>query len=221
LPRTFKKPLKKKPRKKQAPRRPRVPEKVKIKGTNPHILEGYKALDHLWSKGLKPQGLKLHFYLTWYTFANANGTLMAKLCGIHRNDIFYIFEGATGSTNTLRYRVLWEKIKTKNPKKDFFFRYAKFYDLAVGKISLSLFQHQALTNLWLIGFPWKVLRVHYVLWALRIGHNYWDISKFLGVDMRTLHRIRFEGANKKSKAWFWLKPLKPRAEDWYPYRKNW
>lgn len=221
MPRRLKKTNKKKLRQGRPANVPFVPEKVKIQRTTRDILKGYKALDQLWSKGLKPKDLKFHFYLTWYAYAKGNGTLMAKMCGFHRNVMFYIFKSANGSTNTLRYRVLWEKIKTQYPNKDFFYRYLKFYVLTGGKANLNLSQHTTLTNLWLVGFPFSVLRSHYLLWAVRQRKDSHEIAKMMGKNYRSVLRFKQHALRPGSIDRKWLKPLKSKYEEWYPTRKNW
>ena len=221
MPPRLKKTNKKKLRQGRPANVPFVPEKVKIQRTTRDILEGYKALDQLWSKDLKPQDLKFHFYLTWYAYANGFVMQMAKLCGIHRNVIFYIFKDLEGSSKTIGYRFLWENIKIKYPSKDFFYRFFKFYILAGGKAGLNLSQHLALTNLWLMGFPFSVLRSHYLLWAVRQGKDSHEIDKMMGKSYRSVARFKKHVLRPGSVDQKWLKLLKSKYEEWYPNRKNW
>ena len=156
-----------------------------------------------------PQDLKLHFYLTWFARANGNASEMAQLVKIHRNQVLLMFAELRGTRRTFKLRKGWEKLRKKFPKKDFFYRFLKFYASFGRKPNLLLYQHNSLINLWLMGFPFKVLRAHFVLWAFRNGWTKEVIMKRFRFDKRTLHRIRFEGADKKSRAGYWLKPLNP------------
>lgn len=221
MPPRLKKTNKKKLRQGRPANVPFVPEKVKFQRTTRDILKGYKALDQLWSKGLKPKDLKLHFFMSWLARSNGNASVMAQMCGIHRNQVLLMFGELRGSRRTFKLRKTWEKLRVKYPKKDFFYRFLKFYVSSKGKPNLFLYQHTALVNLWLMGFPFKVLKAHYVLWAFRKGITKEEVSKRFCRDKRSLHRLRFEAANKKSKAYIWLRPLKPKYEEWYPHRKNW
>ena len=116
---------------------------------------------------------------------------------------------------------LRKNIKIKYPSKDFFYRFLKFYILAGGKAGLNLSQHLTLTNLWLMDFPFSVLRSHYLLWAVRQGKDSHEIAKMMSKNYRSVLRFKQHALRPGSIDQKWLKPLKSKYEEWYPNRKNW
>ena len=170
----------------------------------------------LWDKGLLPDDLEKHFYLTWFAFKNGNVVQLAKGAGIHRNTAITKFQQNWGPKFTHGFRRLWRKIKSSYSRKDLPEQIFQFYKKVGKRPAFSKFQSKGLVWLWLSGLPWKTLRTHYAIWAIRNGETRAEISKRLGISGRTFHRIRIQGAWKGGLAHKWLLPLRPKESEWYP-----
>ncbi len=178
--------------------------------------KGLAPLGRIWARGIKPHDLRFHYWTTWFSRANGNATVMSRLCGYHRNHVRAIIGILRGSKKTYRFRVKWLSLARKYPKKPFADRVGLLYSAIGGRPTLSANENSGLVSLWFSGFPFKVLRAHYVLWASRKGISRKEVCRRFGFHPRTLHRIRFEAVKKNSRTARWLEPMKPSRADWYP-----
>ncbi len=186
------------------------------KGKGGALRNGFKVLDRLWSKGLTPKDLKFHFYFTWFAQTNGYVTAMARITGFHRNKILYVFKALVGTPKTYRFRAKWNSLCKKKPVWPFPLMVLELYKFAGGRPRLNIPENRVLVDFWLTGFPYKLLRSHYVLWSFRRGMGWDEVIKRLRFNLRTLHRIRFAAVKRGSPAWKWLQPLNPSIGDWYP-----
>lgn len=181
---------------------------AKIKPAKKGLMVGLKTLQGLWQKGLMPDDLRKHIFLTWFAFANGNVVRQSKITGWHRNSIIVLFQKERIGSKTFKFRNLWKKIKTIDQKRSFDSLFYLFYKKAVKSPSFTQSESKALVNLWLMGFPQKVLRTHYVLCEFENGWTWERIARKLDVDPRTISRIRFVASKRGSLAERWLYPLK-------------
>jgi hypothetical protein len=181
---------------------------AKTKSSGKELQAGLKTLQGLWKKGFMPNDLRKHIFLTWFVFANGNVVRQSKITGWHRNSIIVLFQKERIGSKTFKFRNLWKKIKAKNQKRSFDSLFYLFYKKAVKTPSLTPSESKALVNLWLMGFPLKALRTHYVFCALEDGLTWERIARKLDVHPRTLSRIRFVASKRGSLAATWLYPLK-------------
>lgn len=194
----------------------RVNLKTKISKTD--LLRSLKCLNNLWQKGLKPEDLNKHYFLTWMAVTNGIIARQAKALHMHRNSIIGICGKIGLGTRTYRFRRIWLKVLKKAPNKPFHLQVHILYRKVVKTPSLKPIENRNLVRLWLMGFPLKVLLAHFVLWAFRKGYTRLETAKKLGTTRRTLNRLIVYGSTHKSSARIWFTPLKPRRKDWRP---NW
>jgi len=174
-------------------------------------------MGNLWKRGLVPADLEKHFYLTWFAYWNGNVFRWAKASGIHRNTLILIFQEKLRKSSTIQLRELWFRIQSQSSKKGFADRLHAFYQKVASAPRFTKAESEGLSNLWLMGFPFKLLRIHYVLWAAREGLNKPEMMKKLGLGVRSLARIKASGGKPGSPAWKWFAPLKPTINDWYEF----
>ena len=186
--------------------------------TPAQLTQGFRVLESLWTSGLQPKDLRPQYFLTFFARWAGNATFMARSVGLNRNRVREIFGELSIATRTFPLRSLWLGLRDRYPKKPFLFRFLKFYAALGAKPALAPEQHQTLIRLWLMGFPFKILRAHYVFWAIQKGMALGAIADSLGVKTWTVERIRFEAAKRDSAPAYWLSPLQPRREDWYMNR---
>lgn len=187
----------------------------KIKPTK--LKAGLSTLDKLWSKGYLPNDLRKHFYFHWFVFAGGRATRMSKTIGAHRNTMVYLLKDYSGKYNMV-IRRYWATICKSHPRKTFPKRFYIFYKKYFKNPVLSPRENQNLVDLWQLGFPEKMLRVHYIYWAFKQGHTMEKISDTFDFDYRTLHRIRDFYSKKESPAYKWLAPLRLKYSDLNPPR---
>lgn len=196
--------------------------------------KSFDVLEMLWAKGVHPQTLQKHFYLTWLVFAKGNVLGLARLIREHRNTVILILRD-WGIRSTYRVRVFLKEMGDKHPKQPLENMVGLLYGRAFSglekprhyrgfkkaysaKINASLApklsrtQNSALVRLWLSGFPFRGLRVHYVFWATRKGWRLERISKTLGVSIRTLHRIRVGVLKYDRSSHQWFSKIKLEKE---------
>ncbi len=180
-----------------------------------HIL-GLKVLGSLWKRGLFPSDLENHFLMTWLAYENGNASRLSKTLGLHRNTLIFQFREKANSPSTIKLRKLWFKICSLSGKKSFSQKVFEFYFRAFTKPPLKKFENEGLVNLWLMGFPRKVVRLHFILWLFKRGRSLKEVSRILRLNPRSIHRFRLQATQPGSPVAKWLKPLKPTKKDWYP-----
>ena len=178
---------------------------------------GLSSLGKLWDKGYLPNDLRKHFYFHWYVFTGGRGTWMKRTIGAHRNTIIYLLKRYSGEYN-MAIRRYWTAVCKSHPRKAFPTRFFIFYKTHLKKPVLSPRDNQNLVDLWQLGFPEKILRVHYIYWAFKHGHSRERLVDTLDIELRTLHRIRFFYSRKGSPAYKWLAPLHLKHSDLFPPR---
>jgi hypothetical protein len=182
------------------------------------LARNIKVFDKLWKRGLLPKDFKQHYFLTWLAYSNGNASKLSKALGLHRNTIIWVFKNLK-INKTYKFRILWRNHQMKSLKQSFHKQFNSFFKKMGGKPSFKPLENKNLVALWLMKMPPKAVKAHFVLWALRSGFTRKQVSQKLDISERSMHRIRFNGAQKSSKMGQWLAPLKPTVKDWYPNRK--
>lgn len=183
------------------------------------LKNGLIILEKLWKRGLLPDDLRAHFIFMWFCQNKGNMTKQAPVVGLHRNTLLTIFSNsAKKGTRNLKSR--WLFITRKYSKKSFGYQYFVFYKYAVGKSALTEMESSGLVDLWLMGFPQKILKSHFVLWAFQNGLTRKQVAKILDQSIRSLHRICAGAAKKGSPTMKWLSPLNLNTNDFYPPNSN-
>jgi hypothetical protein len=177
---------------------------AKTKVSRKGLAAGRKTLEGIWKKDFVPDDLHKHIFLTWFAFSNGNVVRQSKITGWHRNSIIVFFQRERLGGKTIKFRNLWKKIRGKKQKRSFDSLFYSFYKKAVKSPALTPTESKALVNLWLMGFPEKTLRTHYVFWAFGNGWAWERICRRLDMHPRTLSRIRFAASKKGSVATTWL-----------------
>lgn len=83
------------------------------------LREGLGVLPGLWRRGQMPRDLKFHYWTTWFARSNGNAAAMARLCGLHRNQVLHVAGILTGTPKTLKLRVKWASIRRFQARKGF------------------------------------------------------------------------------------------------------
>jgi hypothetical protein len=195
-----------------------------IRPSKRELAVGLQSLNGLWKKGLLPKDLKRHFLLTWFAFANGNISRQSGMMGFDRNQLINVFGLEKLGRKTYRLRKNWQNIRTRNPAEPFDKSFFRFYCRLGIKPMFSHLENKNIAKLWLMGFPFKALKPHYVLWAFREGMTREQVSEKLGRSQRSIHRVRYSNIQEGSLGQTWLYPLKPNLKEWYPgyasHRKN-
>ncbi len=208
------------PKRQKSTRRnlPSDPKILKTANSSSNHVLGLKALASLWKRGFSPKDLENHFLMTWLAYENGNVSRLSKTLGLHRNTLVLNFRDKAKSPSTIKLRNLWLKILFSSGKKSFSHKVFEFYFRAFTKPPLKKFKNEGLVNLWLMGFPRKVVRLHFILWLFRRGRRLREVSRILRLNPRSIHRFRLQATQPGSPVAKWLGPLKPTHKDWYPKR---
>lgn len=179
-------------------------------------IQGLKALGSLWNRGLLPNDLENHFFITWLAYVNGNVFSLSSTLGLHRNTLINIFKHKAKKSSTYKLRKIWLQINSAEKTDSFSERVFRFYHRVIKAPKFSRAENKALANLWLMGMTRKAIRSHFVFWFSRRGEDIKKTSKRMGLNYRTLRRYRAYAAGPNSPAAKWLKPLRPKKKDWYP-----
>lgn len=179
------------------------------------LRDGLLTLNTLWSKSIHPNELRGHFLLTWFAIERGRVLRLARCTKIHRNTLIILITRYTGKL-CYKLRTYWFAIQKKNPQLSFPSQFYLFLIKALNKTSITPKENDHLVDLWLMGFPDRILRVHYVLWAYKEGRTREEVCKILGISRRTLYRVSSSNAKKGSPAYKWLAPMKIKEMDFYP-----
>ncbi len=196
-----------------------LPATKKAKISPAKLRAGLSTLDRIWSRGILPEDLRKHYLFTWFAKKQGRVIQQSNSLGLHRNTLIYLFTQYS-KKKPLVLRSLWNKVNESNPLKSFPSLVYIFYKMAGCRPEYSKEESNRLIDLWLVGFPQQLLRVHYFLWAFNKGYIQKEICKRMKVSFRTLHRIRFRYAKKDSPAFRWLSPLKVTKERLFPLGKR-
>jgi hypothetical protein len=176
--------------------------------------QGFLVLDRLWKKGFFPGDFKRHYILHWFVVYNGNIIRTAQALQIHRNTIQgHFFELGYGK-KFIRLRHAWQ-IYLKESKQSFEKRFYRFYRQFSPKSKFSSSESARLLALWQSSFPYKILKHHYLLWALRNKKTKVWIQSHLGYSHRHQARLLGQIVKSKSAQAFWLSPLKPKLSEIY------
>jgi hypothetical protein len=179
------------------------------------LRDGLSTLGNLWSKGVLPRELRGHFLLTWFAIERGRTMRLAKSTGFHRNTLTIQLTEYTWKL-CYKLRTYWFGINKKFPSKPFPDQFFLFLKKTLPNTSLTLTDNRHLIDLWLMGFPERILRVHYILWAYKQGQTRQVLCNNLGISLRTLLRISSIYSKKGSPAYKWLGPMKITKQGFYP-----
>lgn len=196
---------------KRSPKLPRPKSRPRLGA----LLEGLKTLDRLWMRGLVPDDLEKHYFLTWFILCQGNILETARRLRIHRNTIQDHFFQYGYANKAVVLRHAWRRLAAAHPGRSFENLFHEFYQRQAKKPVLTRAEHTGLLHLWNAGFPRKVLPHHYLLWAVRHGKTREAISTRLSFSVRHQMRLFSQILNPRSRAGRWLEPLKPKPEEWY------
>lgn len=179
------------------------------------LKKGLAGLNRLWEKGLVPEDLERSYMLYWFLVCGGNILETARRLRIHRNTIQGYFLRFKYSRRAVLLRHEWGKLKEQNPDRSEADLFHAFYRRHGSKPVFRESETRSLVALWSAGFPMKVLKAHYLLWASRKGKSRSWIEGKLGFSNR--HQLRIFGLIGKpgTRENFWLKELSPRPDEWY------
>jgi len=181
------------------------------------LREGFSTLNQIWKRGLLPEDLKRHYTLHWFVVCKGNIIQTAQALQIHRNTIQDHFLELGFGKKTIRLRHTWQKL-SKKPSQSFKNTFHRFYHWASSKPKLSPAENAGLISLWQSLFPYKVLVHHFLLWSLREKKGQIRSRPQLGYSYRHQARLLSQMIDPKTKAAFWLSPLKPTPSEIYSPR---
>lgn len=199
--------------------------KLKGKGAKPQFSQaalkaGLKSLDSVWAAGGAVKDIQIHLFLTWFLLFEGNLFKSSSSAGIHRNSMIYIFKENRKGFKAFHWRRLWDGICLEHPKEAFDVRLGRFWKNQGFELTLTRGQNKALIGLWKTGFPYKMIRASFWLWALKSGKERAWIMERLGFDHRnSFHYWGTKFKNSDSKTDYWFAPLKSSPGDWYPWRR--
>jgi len=186
--------------------------------TRAQWLVGLKVLDGLWKSGYLPNDLKAHYYLTWFALNDGYILSMVNDLGLHRNtyQVFRSEYRLKGPSTQLRY--YWQNLSEGLHPVPFETRFLKLYKHVFPKQKLNTKQNNKLIGLWKTGFPFKILRSHFLLWGTRSGKDREWLYKKTDLSKRQLFRCLKNIVTPKRPEHFWLSPLAPKATEFYRER---
>ena len=186
-----------------------------------NLLQGLKALNKLWDRNLFPEDLERHYYLHWFVVYQGNIIETAEGLQIHRNTIQGHFLKYGFSKKSVRLRHSWQKLIENNKKSSFETNFLKFYLRFGGKPKFTPEENKHLIGLWQTKFPYKTLKTHNLLWALRTHKTKEWVQKKLNYSNRHHIRLLTSILKHNTRNNFWLAPLKPSFKEIYSarYRK--
>ena len=191
--------------------------KLKDSPSHPKWRDGLLALNRLWRRGLFPHDLEKHYFLHWFVIYDGNIIKTAAALKIHRNTIQGHFLKLGYSRKSVKLRHAWQTLSQKQ-KGSFEKRFYAFTRKFAARPHLSAQENQSLVGLWQTHFPYKILIHHYLLWAIRNKKTKTWIQSQLDYSYRHQTRILSQVGKPKSKAAFWLSPLKPQPLEIYSER---
>lgn len=194
---------------------PPDPRIIKAAYSMKNHLKGLKVLEGIWKRGVQPEELERHFYVTWLGYCNGNVLQLSKKLGLHRNTLIYIIADKLKNSSTIRLRNIWKKLGTSKPRIAFTDRVFLFYKAIVKGPIISKIENEGLTNLWLMGVPLSVLAAHFVIRSFRQGMNVIRLAKSWNKSTRTIARVRTYALEPGSPENKWLKPLKIQRSEWF------
>jgi hypothetical protein len=185
------------------------------------LSRGLRTLSLLWKRGLVPDDLERSYMLYWFLVCGGNILEAARRLGIHRNTIQGYFLRFRYSRRAVRLRHAWGNLKERFPRKAEAELFHLFYRQHGEKPSFGSTETRGLVSLWSAGFPMKVLKAHYLLWASRRGKDRDWIESRLGFSNRHQLRIFGQIGRTGTRENFWLRTLSPKRDEWYlpRYRK--
>ena len=176
-----------------------------------------KRLSLCWKRGLRPNDLRSHFILTWFALTNCNFMKSGRVLGFHRNNLIKIFKKEKIYRGSKKLRPLWKEIRKQYARRDFCFQFSLFFNRIVKFPILSRGENEILINLWTVGFPFKLIKIHYLLWAFRNGRGLKRVCTDLEITERNVYRIRYKGLTMRPTEKIWFTSLKPTLRDWFPF----
>jgi hypothetical protein len=194
------------------------PATSKAKISKRALVSGLNTLDRLWARGFQPKDIWEHFLLTWFALSNGNVIKLSSLLGIGRTTLVYRYQRFTGKY-AFSLRRGWQLIGRMNKKSPFHKQLLILYKQFVTKPSLTPKENQHLVGLWTMGFPEKVVKVHYAFWMIREGYSRQEIIDRLDKTTRTLYRLMVFSLKKGGPVDRWLYPVKNKRELWIGLRK--
>jgi hypothetical protein len=179
------------------------------------LLKGLNNLGHLWKRGLIPENLERHYMLFWFLQSGGNILEAARRLKIHRNTIQGYFLRFGYSKRAVKLRHEWNALREKHPRKSEADLFHLFYHSHNGKPRFSAVESDGLVLLWNTGFPMKVLKAHFLLWAVRSEKNRAWIADQL--DFSNRHQLRIFGQLNRpaSREFFWLSCLQLKKNEWF------
>ena len=191
--------------------------KLKNSPSIPKWRDGLLTLNRLWQRRLFPDDLEKHYFLNWFVIYDGNIIKTAGALKIHRNTIQGHFLKLGYSRKSVKLRHAWQTLSEKQ-KSSFEKRFYAFYQKFAVKPRLSSDESNKLIGLWQTHFPYKLLIHHYLLWAIRNKKTKTWIQSQLDYSYRHQTRILSQIGKPKSKAAYWLSPLKPQPLEVYSER---
>lgn len=164
-------------------------EKIDYEISGKEIQKSLETLAKLWKKGTLPNELKEHHLLTVSSLNNWNLRKTSKSLGTHRNVIQKHIADYFGKRKSIKFRKAWNLIQKSKKRKSFPEQVFILYKENVGTPLLSSSENKSLVNFWMCCLNFKVLKAHYVFWALREGHKLESISRSLRRHIRSTRRI--------------------------------
>jgi hypothetical protein len=186
------------------------------------LVKGLNTLSRIWKRRLVPDDLEKHYMLYWFLACGGNILETARHLNIHRNTIQGYFLRFKYSKKAVKLRHAWRQLNARFPRRTETDLFNRFYHRFGLKPSFSVQDNQGLVTLWNAGFPMKVLKAHYLLWASRSDKSRAWIESRLEFSNRHQLRIYGQIGRLGTRENFWLKPLNPKRDEWYlpRYRKT-
>ncbi len=184
------------------------------------LRKGLETLNTLWEAGNPPEVFRFHHHMTWFALHEGNLARSAKAMNAHRNNVYWYFCKLFGKGKSIGWRYTWQKIKERHPQEPFGHRFFRFWNKRGFGPKITLMQSKALNDLWKTGFPYKMIKASFLLWAHRKGKG----RKWIMEVLKFRHRNHYLQYTRTLKApgsitYYWFAPFNPTALDWRPYKK--
>lgn len=193
-----------------------IPKKVNKK----IVLQGFKALDCVFQRGLAPRDLNANFLLCWFAWGNGNALQVARIAGMHRNSVINDFENSFGTRETLGFRQKWLEIFKTQPNKTFPEKMAIYYKKAKAKPVLKPNEIKTLADFWMHGAPRQVAQSYFILWAMRKKWPIEKILKKLNRVYREFCRYRLHAVTPGRPVYKWISQIPYQKEEWFFKKKG-
>jgi len=186
--------------------------------SRPKLKAGLLTLNELWEEGYDPLTVRHHHHLTWFALKNANIRESSKVIGWSaQNFLTVYFRKYLVYTSPHQWRRILKDLHDRSPGASFPVLLDLFLKAAHVRIRFTEAQNKRLIELWKTGFPYRMLRPSFLLWASRTGQSPRFVIKRLALQHHLSYLEIFPRLTKlQPDLARWFAPLKPTSKDWQP-----